>query len=185
MPKQTSQAGPTVEAAPTQKSFPVWHVVLVVLVILMAGLLYWKIDSDSRALRSEIESAKMEMDSDRMMMEGKLQDLESGVMEAKEGAMMEKEVPEQSVGIGTDFFMKEGERVTVLGEGEARAPLGTITLTDANGLRTNLLVMRDGKEETVTLEQGTTSCLDTSIGAINLRANSDTQASFFIALSCQ
>ncbi len=92
-----------IEAAPRQHVLPgsvVWHVILIVLILLTAGFLYWAIDSNTKEIRSEVEALKTQSESDRMMMEGKLQNLESGMMEAKEGAMME----------GGDCFAQNGDR---------------------------------------------------------------------------
>jgi len=171
---------------PSKGSGVAFHIILILLILLGVGLLYWKLDSDTSAIRSEIDAMKMDVESGAMM-QGQLDEMAMMLEEKEtmlEEAMMEEEKPEQEVEIGSDFFMNEGERVSVIATGEIRTRLGTITLTESTGLRTDLQIEREGQTVNITLEQGVTACLETLIGAINLKANSDTQAAFFIAFGC-
>ncbi|MCR4278540.1 MAG: hypothetical protein NUV81_01405 [bacterium] len=65
---------PATEPAKKASSI-VWHIVLITLIVLGVGLLYWKLDSDSRALHLEITSVKSQMDADRVMFEEKIEEM--------------------------------------------------------------------------------------------------------------
>jgi len=59
MPKQNPDATPIRR---NLKGSAAWHIILIVLILLGVGLLYWKFDNDTRAIRSKIGELQMEND---------------------------------------------------------------------------------------------------------------------------